>query len=348
MSQQFQLEKYKGPTSRHFCPQCHHKNQFTYYIDTYTGDPVSPSVGRCNREIECGYHYAPKDYFRSGGTFSFADIGPQVIDVEVEVSFLPEILMKKSLSSWDRNNFFKFLSYHLDDEYVEKIMHKYLVGTSRHWEGATLFWQKDIHGRVRQAKVMHYDAVTGKRTKSNQVAQKYERSGHYFDDINNGDKVAFIGKKILENKNAYLKQCFFGEHLLAQDSHKQIGVVESEKTAIIASIFIPNYIWIATGGVNGCKWRDRSVASVFKDREVVLFPDVGCFESWSKAAQELSSSISCHLYVSSMLEEYSKGMSECIGWDLADFILKSNTSLNTWTGVDGYPLIWDRNNDDYE
>jgi hypothetical protein len=262
-----------------------------------------------------------------------------VKDVEVEISFLPEKLMEQSLSNWDRNNFFKFLSYHLDDEYVEAVMKKYLVGTSRHWYGATIFWQKDINGRVRQAKVMHYDDVTGKRTKSSQLAQKYGSLGTYFDDINNGDKVAFIGKKILKNNHAHLKQCFFGEHLLTNKIHKKVGVVESEKTAIIASLFMPQFIWIATGGLNGCKWYDPDVFKVLQGHDVFLFPDVGAYSSWKEASEKIQRSLKCNIVTSEILEDSAQGYTDCKGWDLADFILRSNAGSNTWVGPEKYPII---------
>ena len=35
---------------------------FTYYVDE-SGTPLHPSVGRCNHESSCGYHYTPKEYF---------------------------------------------------------------------------------------------------------------------------------------------------------------------------------------------------------------------------------------------------------------------------------------------
>jgi hypothetical protein len=28
------------------------------------GEHIHPSVGRCNRESNCGYHYTPKQYFQ--------------------------------------------------------------------------------------------------------------------------------------------------------------------------------------------------------------------------------------------------------------------------------------------
>jgi rubredoxin len=59
----FQLEKYRGPSTRYTCPECGKKKEFTRYIDIDTGNYIADHVGKCNREINCGYHYTPKQYF---------------------------------------------------------------------------------------------------------------------------------------------------------------------------------------------------------------------------------------------------------------------------------------------
>ena len=57
------LEKYKGKTTRHTCPECGMKESFTLYIDANTNNPINSKVGKCNRESKCGYHYTPKQFF---------------------------------------------------------------------------------------------------------------------------------------------------------------------------------------------------------------------------------------------------------------------------------------------
>jgi len=37
-------------------------------------------------------------------------------------------------------------------------------------------------------------------------------------------------------------------HLINKDYQKNIAIVESEKTAIIMSIFLPDFIWLAAAG----------------------------------------------------------------------------------------------------
>ena len=59
------LEPYKGMNTRYRCPSCQQQDKtFSLYIDTETGEHIHPSVGRCNRESNCGHHYTPKQYFQ--------------------------------------------------------------------------------------------------------------------------------------------------------------------------------------------------------------------------------------------------------------------------------------------
>ncbi len=75
-----------------------------------------------------------------------------------------------------------------------------------------------------------------------------------------------------------MKQCLFGEHLLADSSSsaKTVAIVESEKTALVATLFIPDFIWLATGGMHECF--NSEAMQVLQGREVILFPDIKATE----------------------------------------------------------------------
>lgn len=45
-----------------------------------------------------------------------------------------------------------------------------------------------------------------------------------------------------------LTQCLFGEHLLQDKVNANVALVESEKTAVICFLLLPEYIRLATGG----------------------------------------------------------------------------------------------------
>lgn len=70
----------------------------------------------------------------------------------------------------------------------------------------------------------------------------------------------------------------FGLHLFNSDPPKAIAIVESEKTAVIASIAFPEFIWMATGGFANLK---SDIIKPLANRKVILFPDAGCYKKWS-------------------------------------------------------------------
>ena len=58
----YRLEKYHGTASRHRCPHCNRPRCFTLYVDAQ-GRPLHPTVGRCDHESSCAYHYTPRQFF---------------------------------------------------------------------------------------------------------------------------------------------------------------------------------------------------------------------------------------------------------------------------------------------
>lgn len=66
-----------------------------------------------------------------------------------------------------------------------------------------------------------------------------------------------------------LSQCLFGEHLLALYPGKPMGLVESEKTAVIAAGLMPKYVWVATGGRSVVNGR----VDIPQNRKILVFAD---------------------------------------------------------------------------
>lgn len=217
----------------------------------------------------------------------------------------------------EKTNLFRFLLTLFKEQDIRDIFNVYLIGASKHWlfeQGySTIFPQIDIKGNLRQLKIIAYNPNTGKRLHREDMAFLWKNDQYIPDTFQ--PKVWFAGKTLLDNTEAKLKQCFFGEHLLLNNS-LPIAIVESEKTALIAMLEYPQYIWIATGGKNGCSWINGGVFQVLKGREVVLFPDSDCYSEWKEKGSVLKNS-GIDIKINSMLlEKYSS-----LSWDIADFIL---------------------------
>ena len=297
------LEPYNGMNTRYRCPVCQKRDKtFALYIDSETGEHIHSAAGRCNRESKCEYHYTPKQYFTDNdipfdASQSKAYKPRHDTSRQMPVSFIPVEIFKSSLKEHESNYFVKFLIDSFGVDATSKVVSRYFIATSKHWRGATVFWQIDTQGKIRTGKIMLYNAATGKRVK--------EPFNH----------ISWV-HKVLEMPEFELKQCLFGEHLLI-DKSKPVAIVESEKTAIIASIYLPQFIWVAVGSISNL---NAEKCQILKGRSVVLFPDLNGFAKWSTRAKELS-----HLatfIVSNLLEKNASESERKQGLDIADYLLK--------------------------
>lgn len=122
--------------------------------------------------------------------------------------------------------------------------------------------------------------------------------------------------KVIKQPEFELRQCLFGAHLL-RDKTKPIAVAESEKTAVIASVYLPQFIWVAVGSLTNL---NAEKCSILKGRTVVLFPDLNGFDKWSSKAKELS-----HLAtfkVSDLLERKATEDERKQALDLVDYLAR--------------------------
>ena len=303
----FTLEPYLSQKNRYQCPSCEKNHSFTRYIDLEKKEYISDNVGKCNREQKCGYHLKPKDFFQSQTSFAIdhshqnTTINPSVLKQVAfrakqktqPLSFIDEKLFLKSLKGLHPDNFLLFLEYIIGNVAIAEIKKKYKIGTSKKWKGATVFWQIDEKKRVRTGKMMLYNKFTGKKKKVNWV------------------------HSILKLPDFNLKQCLFGLHLLYSDKNKAIALVESEKTAVIASIAFPEFIWMATGGLMNLK---EEMMKPLANRKVILFPDAGCYNTWNEKVADLPKNI--HYQVSDLVEKKSTADEKLQGCDIADYLLR--------------------------
>jgi hypothetical protein len=301
----YTLEPYKGMNTRYRCPSCQQRDKtFSLYIDTETGEHIHPSVGRCNRESNCGYHYTPKQYFQDNN-ISFDTPQPKAYKPRPltpqpkPVSFIPVEEFKASLNpvAFETNHFVQFLINLFGVEVASQLVSRYFIATSKHWNGATVFWQIDTQGKVRTGKIMLYSPSTGKRVK-------------------NLELPVYWVHKALKQPEFELRQCLFGEHLLI-DKIKPVAIVESEKTAVISSVYLPQFIWVAVGSLTNL---NAEKCSILKGRNVTLFPDLNGFDKWSSKAKQLSHLAT--LTVSDLLERKASEAEKKQGFDLADFLIK--------------------------
>jgi len=320
------LQKYKGKATRHTCPSCETKLSFTLYLNGETHEPINSKVGKCNRESKCGYHYTPKQYFMDHpDSKKNSQYSSNTTNIEIRstpspsgragVGSIPFSFVEKSSSY--KSNFVRFLFDHFSDDQIRNAAENYALGATNFKE--VIFWQIDITGKVRTGKIMQYNSETGKRIKHqsgaiNWVHNKLKKIGTLPEDFN-------------------LQQCFFGEHLLTIYPDKYVGIVESEKSAIIASCIVPDMIWLAAGNLNGLSIEK---CQILKGRDVMLYPDLGAYEKWSIKAAETKERYNCKITVSTLLEDEATDIDRANGLDIADFIISElKFPLSSRRGVRG-------------
>jgi hypothetical protein len=291
-------------TRKFLCPACQ-KKRFVRYYDYEKKQYLPENVGRCDREVKCGYHYSVteyiKDQLKQGKGITYKPLLKKSLDVNrpVEPSFISFETFRKSLIHYDKNHFISFLNLLFDKEKVAFLIDEFKIGTSKHWPGATVFWQLDNNGKIRTGKIMLYDPQTGKRVKRD---------------------VAFIQwvHKILKVKDYNLEQCLFGLHQLPNAETKPVAIVESEKTAVLMTGFYPGYCWMATGGLSNLSYSKMKALS---GRKIILYPDLGGWEKWQEKAGILIQE-GLDVQVSTILEKHCSAIDKERGFDIADYFIK--------------------------
>lgn len=260
------------------------------------GNYLSAEFGRCDRSNSCGYFNYPQntnpdimlDLALPNIRFLSKKDGPP--------SLIPDYYVEQSQKEYERNAFYLYLITLFSEQDIQRVFALYKVGTSRKWNGATVFWQISIQNEVRTAKVIKYDASTGKRIKQPHPLMTWAH-------------------RLLNLKEFNLKQVLFGEHLLSHFPNQTVCIVESEKTAIIMAIKHPNYLWLATGGIQEFK---AEKIKVLMGRNVVVFPDTDFHFDWSQRAKSISKQFNLNLIVSEYLVNCTISLDQSKGYDLAD------------------------------
>lgn len=152
--------------------------------------------------------------------------------------------------------------------------------------------------------------------------QPYEEDGHRWRQ----DRHRYFQNWLLAKRKQSDRRApwpLFGEHLLNVRLSAPVGVVESEKTALICSIAAPRYVWTATGSLANLNARR---CAAIRRRAVYVFPDNDGLSQWEAKAADLAKDgfnvFFCGQYIA---DHAAPGSKE----DVADIIISNlKTSTN--------------------
>lgn len=309
MEYRYHLLKYRGKATRLTCPKCGRPHCFAPYVDA-DEQIVGPEYGRCDHESSCGYvKYPPSErewkpayaYSHKPTIRTNANVTVQVPEPTRELCTIPTSIVDRSVVLEPKSDFVKFLSSLFDGATLERLVNEYRIGTTKN--GDTIYFQIDSKGRCRTGKVMKYNP----------------RTGHRIKDPNAKVPITWVHSLMkqahLLPENWELTQCLFGEHLLAKYPDKPVGLVEAEKTAIIASAMIPDLVWVAVGG----KTQLGDKVDVLEGRVIIAFPDIDGYDAWKQKCAERPY---LNIQVSDLLQRNATDEDIKIGADIADILVK--------------------------
>lgn len=170
----------------------------------------------------------------------------------------------------------------------------------------TLLWRIDERQRPRCAKIMRFNSYTGHRLKSGTNEKPDWLHAHLY----NTEYCPYGWK---DN----FRQCFFGQHLITEGC--DIALTEGENTAIIASVFFPDSVWISCGGLSNLKKVLENEWQVLRGHKVMVYPDAGCMEKWKEyfIPYENDLDVAFSMY----LENHCSDADRANGIDIADRLI---------------------------
>jgi hypothetical protein len=191
--------------------------------------------------------------------------------------FIPQMIVRPTLAAFRQSSFYTYLAATIGTNQADIYSRDY-YGTGATKNGEVIFWYHDYNGRPRTGKAVTYDAITGKRNRDVNMWQVHTSS--------------VVQKQYGRPYNAV--PCLFGEHLLTLLPDQVVGVVESEKTAMLAAHYLDHLdmVWLATGGLDRLNFdKHPERFEVLRGRRVLLYPDshpaehnVQPFKTWSHQA----------------------------------------------------------------
>jgi hypothetical protein len=300
MSAKYILEPYKGKNTRYTCPNCQKPYQFTRYINIEKQQYLPEVFGICNRFNKCGYAFYPTPENLSKYNNDETSFQIKYVEKKKDVKYIAKSLFDKSLNHYEQNEFWKFIeNLHPDGRLA---LQKYHVGTSNIIKGATIFWQIDLEGNIGQGQIIQYDS-------------RCKKTG-LFNSVHN----------LLKINDLKPEQILFGLWLLNSSKDKPVAIVEAPKTAIIASLFYPQYIWLATFGYANLT---EHKLKHFINRKIVLFPDLKSNgENVWKTKAEVFTKKGFNIIYNDFLETIATKEQKCKGFDLADFLIITHFEEN--------------------
>ncbi len=248
------------------CPSCGRVG-YKPYINP-DGTLVDETCGRCDHESSCGYHKKPSEMKGEVSLVRCHHIAEGQTPYKPKKAISIEhkyVTMRLPQEGNTLINYLRSQPLNIKQRMaLDQMLKLYMVGTTRP-DGDTIWWQEDEHRVVRSGKIMRYkpDGHRDKNHWGGWIHSRMIKAG-----MIDGSEYEYVG-------------CLFGQHLLPVFPNAEVGIVESEKSALICSIFSDprDKIWMAVGGLSLLN-EARLLPLIQEKRIITVYPDHDGYEKW--------------------------------------------------------------------
>jgi hypothetical protein len=336
---QFAIEldgKPGSPKKKWACPSCHRKGSFRRYYNYETAEYLSEDCGVCDRVDKCGYTLSPKEYFKANPAkrprISGQEPGERLKEIICpKPVHIPEQVLLATLCDYDTNSFIVPLIDLFGASAVQKAVEMYYIGTettpiSSADRKGVAFPFINQHGQIRAIQVKQFGADL--KTESFTVGESVIKAFWIHKLIRNQCKRT--GAPVPEWVTGYEAQdlkvdCLFGAHLLSDRPDAVVGICESPKNAVIASMVFPHMVWVATSSLS---YLTKERLQCLAGRSIILYPDCGLpnpktgktpRDLWHERVSEFPEL--AEFYFSTLLDETVSDEKKGDGYDLGDLLV---------------------------
>ena len=315
------------------CPHCGKRGKYSAYMNTQTGELAPVEYGMCS---SCQESKRPPDNFVAGESTYTEDNKLAYYEADtVHINLINSFYKPKN---YVENNFIEGLEQKFGKDPVKRVVDLYKLG--RFYDSGVVFPYQYTDNQICTGKIMFYDdnlnrIKEGKKSYPQYLHNlNYQTDGYWhcdfrdFDIDENGNEVLIPFK---------LKLCLFGHNQVVNEKHKTVCLVESEKTAVIMSIVLPEFIWVASGGMHLIQ---NYKFLFFTGRKCLVFPDLSeddkVYKYWYEKLSGYNRKYCYDFEIVDYLSEFLNKDEElirkckCEKFDIADFVMHFNIN-NSYT-----------------
>ncbi|MBC9912763.1 DUF6371 domain-containing protein [Chitinophaga varians] len=243
-------------------------------------------------------------------------------EIRKSITYIPFDVLAQSQQGYETNRFVTYLHSLFSIDITHELILQYRIGTSAsRWPGATVFWWIDVSGNIRAGQVKQFDDTghTAKSTDGHSRTTWVHSILKYSYEASRESLPGWLSAYLEQGGN--FASCLFGEHLLTENAGKPVAIVEAPATAIVASVYLPAFVWLAAGSLS---YLTTERCQALAGRQVFLFPDLSAdgraFTLWSSKAKELTDIAT--VTVSDLLERSADITERVQGLDLRDYLTR--------------------------